>query len=430
MPLEENNEMNKMYVSKSLPLTMANYQILIVGAGMAGLHCAFRLSEKHPNLLIAVAEHYDYVGGRCYTHHQKGGLQWESGAGRIHTSHRLLNHYVDTYKLTKIPLDSKENWVSSKDHRTSSNTWGSTSEIIVTALSKLDKLTLSTNTVEGLLNKVYGKEETAKLLQRFSYRSEVNTMRADLALQSLKGEMGRSGSFYVLKEGFTHLAEAMRKTLESRGVTFLFNHRLSAVEPNTSPIVCKFTKARITADKVILALPSEALKKISPFANLPVLKHLTMRPLLRTYGVFPSPWFQGFHKIVTDSPLRFIIPVNAEKGVIMTSYTDAEDTKPWAKILKDKGENALKHAIMNELRELFPNTNIPQPTAFKAHLWNDGCTYWTPGLYDPVELGDKVLNPLPSSWQNLFVCGESFSQRQAWVEGALEHSDKLIHKFF
>ena len=415
----------------TLPLTMANYQILIVGAGLAGLHSAMRLSDKYPSIKIAIAEAYDYVGGRCFTYQYKKDIQWESGAGRIHSSHKLVNHYVTKYNLTKIPIDSQEDWVSSRTHAVTPNTWSNISEFIVTALSHLNSNLLATHTIEELLNKSYGETYTRQLLERFSYRSEVNTMRADLAIQSLQREMSSSSSksqhFYVVKEGLSELARQMCKTLTERGVTFLLNHRLCAVEQHSSPIVCKFTKTRITADKVILALHSEALKKISPFSNLPVLKHLKMQPLLRTYGVFPTEDI-GFNKMVTDSPLRFIIPVNSKKGVLMTSYTDGDDTKPWAKILKEKGEKSLKAAIMRELTSLFPT--MPPPIFFKSHLWNKGCTYWTPGLYDPKELSEKVMKPLPSMWQNLYACGESFSLRQAWIEGALEHSDKMIDKFF
>ena len=112
----------------------------------------------------------------------------------------------------------------------------------------------------------------------------------------------------------------------------------------------------------------------------------------------------------------------------MTSYTDAEDTKPWTKILKTDGEKALKKSIMTEMTKMFPG--VPNPLFFKSHLWSKGTTYWTPGLYDPVEMGEKIMNPLPNFWPNLYVCGESFSQRQAWVEGALENADALINKFF
>ena len=65
----------------------ADYNILIVGAGIAGLHCAMRLSEGSTNT-IAIAEAYDYVGGRCFTYRNPSlNLQWEAGAGRIKPFH-------------------------------------------------------------------------------------------------------------------------------------------------------------------------------------------------------------------------------------------------------------------------------------------------------------------------------------------------------
>jgi monoamine oxidase len=370
----------------------SDYQILIVGAGIAGLHCAMRLSEGCTKK-IAVTEAYDYVGGRCFTF-RKGSLQWESGAGRIHASHKMITHYVSI-------------------------------------LSHLPPSTLGRYTVEELLNKVYGEAETKTLLHHFPYRSEMNTMRADLALNSLKGEMGAEGGFYIVKEGLDTLMKHMRATLEYRGVKFLFNHRLSSIEKHTTPIVCKFAKTTLLADKVILALHSDALKQINPFQNLPALKYLKMQSLLRTYSVYPTPaWFGAFPKMVTDSPLRFIIPIRADKGIIMSSYTDAENTEPWAKILNTEGESSLEREIRKETRALFPDLDIPRPIFFKAHLWKHGCTYWTPGLYDPRQLGENIMRPLPYCWQNVYVCGESYSERQAWMEGALEHSEKLLRKFF
>ena len=418
-------------LQKTLPLTMANYQVLIVGAGVAGLHCALRISERHPSIKIAIAESYNYVGGRCYTF-KHNDTQWESGAGRVHSSHTMTNRYIDAYKLTKIPINSMNDWISEKGQK-EPNTWPILCKFMVDTLSTLNPRLLASNTISEVMDQVYGKEQAKKFLNKFAYRSEVTTLRADLALKSFKGEMGAESGFFVIKEGFSELVHRMRATLESRGVEFLFSKRLISVEPHSTPILCKFDGPSISADKVILAIHSEALKKIKPFTNLPALKHLQMTPLLRTYGVFPTnakgeSWFSGYKTMVTDSPLRHIIPINPNKGVIMTSYTDAEDTKPWTKILKTDGEKALKKSIMTEMKKIFPG--VPNPLFFKSHLWKHGTTYWTPGLYDPVEMGEKIMNPLPSFWQNLYVCGESFSQRQAWVEGALENADMLINKFF
>jgi hypothetical protein len=159
-----------------------------------------------------------------------------------------------------------------------------------------------------------------------------------------------------------------------------------------------------------------------------------MEPLLRVYAIFPtSPnaWFADLPKLSTDSPLRFIIPINPKSGVIMISYTDGKDAKYFMSILDSKdGPSKLQSFIMKEIRSLFPSLSIPDPLFFKTHPWYDGCTYWTPGSYSPSQLSESLMNPLPISHPNLYMCGESFSLQQAWMEGALQHSQALLQKHF
>jgi len=409
-----------------------SYDILIVGAGIAGLHCALRIVNTRPKLRIAIAEAYDYVGGRVFTYSPPGmSLHWESGAGRIHTSHAMTLSYIKKYGLTTIPISSSELWVPVSGD-SYENTWPAISTMLVDILSMLPPSILATHTIRDILQKVCGTEKAESMLAHFPYRSEVITLRADLALKSFKGEMGGNKSeFVVVKEGLGTLITAMAQELEDKGVTFLLGHRLNGISDSV-PSKAFFTHKNsaptyIRASKVILAVHSEALKKITPFSKLPILKHLAMEPLTRTYGVFPKVkgkvWFEGLPKIVTDSPLRFIIPVSAEKGLIMTSYTDADDTRiinKWNKAGKAEDN------IIRELRALLPKYNIPPPVIFKAHPWSDGCTYWLPGLYDPVEKSKAIMKPLGGQ---IYVCGESYSMRQAWMEGALEHADDMLTRW-
>jgi monoamine oxidase len=190
----------------------------------------------------------------------------------------------------------------------------------------------------------------------------------------------------------------------------------------------------ITAAKIILAIPSDALCKLSHFKSYPVLKHLQASPLLRTYAVFPHQsnshmWFDGMSRTVTNTPLRHIIPINSKKGILMTSYTDGKDTAHWER-LKKKGKGVVEKEIVKELQSLFPETMIPNPLYFKYHYWPYGATYWLPGLYDPKKESQSMLRPFPSRLPDLYVCGESYSLKQAWVEGALEHAEQLIQKYF
>jgi hypothetical protein len=157
-----------------------------------------------------------------------------------------------------------------------------------------------------------------------------------------------------------------------------------------------------------------------------------MEPLLRIYAIFPTPsWFDHLPKVVSHSPVRFVIPVNPKKGVIMISYTDGDDAKYLMNILNSKdGVSKLQSFIMKEIRSLFSSYTIPDPLFFKVHPWNHGCTYWTPGSYNPALLSKSIMHPMPHRFPNVYVCGESFSLKQAWMEGALLHADEMLSTYF
>lgn len=434
---------------KSHPQTSTD--ILIVGAGLAGLHCALRLSAKYPKLRITVAEVYNYVGGRVVSYSPPGyNTHWEIGAGRIHKSHHLTLEYIKHYGLTLAPIPAHQEWRATGSAQSQPNVWPSLATILTHSLSHLSPATLASHTVQDLFETLYGKQEARRLLLHFPYRAELTRMRADLALKSFgaDSEMGTYDDFFVVREGLSKLSAAMRKEAESRGVRFLLGHRLTSISIDTHPLTLNFQvkadastpapKSRLvslTCGKAILALHATALRGISPFGNYPVLKHITMAPLLRTYGIFPTShgrsWFSDLPHTVTDSPIRYVIPINPSRGVIMTSYTDDQDTKHWMRIFDRDGPRGLEKAIVHELRELMPERKIPNPMFFKAHPWTEGCSYWTPGMYSPEEMSDKILYPMPARLPNVFVCGESYCVGyQCWIEGALCHASKLLREHF
>ena len=61
------------------------------------------------------------------------------------------------------------------------------------------------------------------------------------------------------------------------------------------------------------------------------------------------------------------------------------------------------------------------PIYFKTHYWGVGAHHWKPG-YNSTAISKKILNPM----KNIYICGESFSQKQAWVEGGLETVHEVI----
>ena len=174
---------------------------------------------------------------------------------------------------------------------------------------------------------------------------------------------------------------------------------------------------------VVLTMPCDVLKKITLPSVLPVLRHLAMEPLMRIYAVFPlrsgKSWFPST-KIVTDGPLRYIIPMNPKQGTIMISYMEGPDTDHWSRIPKEK----LTIELMKEVRRFFPHLTIPDPIMVKRYPWAQGCSYWLPGDYDVEEESHASLQPYPQI--PLFLAGESFAVKQCWMESALDQADHLV----
>jgi len=421
-----------------MPLSLIP-DLTIVGAGIAGLHVGVEYLRKNPTHRAVILEEYNYIGGRMVTYKKKG-MQWENGAGRIHNEHTLVGQLVDKYKLTRIPLSQNVKYLDATNANRQLEETAFASSPILQQLLSLSPKVLQTNTIKYLLQQTIGYEKTAALLSRFPYYSETHYMRADIGLKNvLEDELSTYSNYYGIAEGIQEITNRMAVEFESMGGEIRRGWKVLSLVGSQSAAGCELSvqkklsaadsqTIKLSAAKVVLAVHSAALKNLLP--KTPILKHLIMTPLLRIYAVFPkgansSVWFKGLPKIVTNSPLRFIIPISEQNGTIMISYTDANDTYDWMRFTSGSKEDVAKltKSIMIEVRKLFKGHNIPNPTFIKAHPWTWGTTYWLPGSYSPEKESEKVLTVAP----NIHVCGESYSMRQSWIEGALEHANKLLN---
>lgn len=415
--------------------------ILILGAGIAGLHCGIQLLQKRPSQKIVLLEKYNYVGGRVVTYHKeiegpKGQckqLQWEIGAGRISTSHSKVLHYIKRYGLHTYPMGG--DMMYEDKGVLQENIFTESIRVLLPELRRLPLSVLQTKTLRQVLEDLLGKEKANRLLLEFPYRAEVDVMRADVSLESFTNEFKSYEGYLGVKEGLSAIVNAMAKEFEALGGSIFQGQNVTDIQPKGATILVKATTdagpVLWEAPKVICALHRDALAELSLFKGCKVLQKVAMKPLVRTYAVFPTTngnsWFSGLPKLTSSGLLRFFIPINPSCGTVMISYTDEKDATKILRLQKKLGDKGLERVIMKECRKSFPDRTIPDPLFFKVHPWTSGCTYWLPGAYDPEDVTKEVLKPFSC---NLYVCGESFALRQAWMEGALEHADLLLKTHF
>lgn len=394
---------------------MDRYDICILGAGISGLYCARELHIKYPTQSICVLEKYESIGGRIATF-RENGIQFEQGAGRIHKTHRRILDLLNEYKIDVYPISGELPEYRTVEGSTPID-FGKCLENL--PFSDLAPDVLSTHTLKELLRKTGNDHDD--IISRYEYSSELDTLRADKAIESLKAELGSHTGFCVVKDGFSKIIRALKETLESMKVPILRKHEVTNLVASGDHYKIQIKGLpSILAKKVVVTLPRDALADLPYFKDLPILKHVKMRPLVRIYAIFPlekgKAWFTNdLRSFICEPPVRYFIPLNPEKGTCMISYTDGSDAEYWIRNPKNPEVRCMK-----QIRSLFPHLTIPDPIYCKVFSWTSGCSYWTPGLYSTNDM--LSIRPAP----NLYLCGESWAEKQCWVESALESADEML----
>tara|TARA_Y100000389_G_scaffold204442_1_gene256992 strand:- start:17659 stop:18873 length:1215 start_codon:yes stop_codon:yes gene_type:complete len=398
--------------------------IVIIGGGIGGINSALFLSKKNKTLLL---DERSYWGGRLITNKQP---HYEMGAARFNNNHKLLNKLIDKYKLTKIKLPQSIDYLDIhkelyiKDvHKLLDYYF----ENLVELSKKYKYQELKKMTLFEFMNKCNNIECSEKIVSIFGYYSEIKAMNAYDALRSF-GEDFVNVKYFILKDGLSKLCTKMIEEIKKQGGICKTDSFVKDVKKEDKHFLVKTQGETYKCKKVVFAIKAHQLKSFKLLS--PVHKYIESvhdSELLRIYAKYPvrknGPWFSKLRRMTTNSFLRQIIPIDYSTGLIMISYTDGEDISVY-KDKKDKllKETKIKQLIQTELSKIFKHINIPQPTYFKTHYWNIGAHHWKPN-YDSNVISKKMLNPM----KNIYICGESFSKKQAWIEGALETSMQVIN---
>jgi monoamine oxidase len=403
------------------------FDVIIVGGGIAGINSALKLSKNKKVLLL---DERTYWGGRISTKYQP---QYEIGAARFSNKHKLLEKLIKRYNLNKIPLPQVIDYLH--DNNGNIEFVSDVNKILDKYFRELMRKSesyshnkLKSMTLFEFMNMCNDEETSQQIVDMFGYFSEIKMMNAYDALNTFKEDFVNV-QYYILKEGLTYLCNLMIQEAKNNGCLCKNNSFVTNVTEQGELFQVYTQKDKMyQGTKVVFAIKGGQLKQFEILK--PIHKYTDCvhnAELLRIYAKYPSRqngvWFNNLRRMTTNSFLRQIIPINYEDGLIMISYTDGKDIEAF-KDKKDKllKETKIKEKIHKEINRLFDN-KVPQPTYFRSHYWTVGAHHWKPNC-DSDKISKKMINPL----KNIYICGEAFSQKQAWVEGALETSELVIQK--
>lgn len=396
---------------------------------MPGITASQRVKLSKNNKVLLLDER-DYWGGRISTKYHP---QYEIGAARFSNKHKLLNKLIKKYNLTKMELPQNIDYLNDNEGNIEfisdvNKNLDKYFQKIVKQSTSYPKRELKSMTLFEFMNLCNDRETSQSIVDMFGYFSEIKMMNAYDALNTFKEDFVNV-QYYVLKEGLTYLCNLMIQESKKNGCICKNKSFVTNVQKNHEYFEVFSKNDSYKGMNIVFSIKGEQIK------NFDILKSVHKysdcvhnSELLRIYAKYPirqsGAWFNNLRRMTTNSFLRQIIPINYEDGLIMISYTDGQDVKEFkdkrGKILK---ESKIKDKIQIELNRLFGN-KVPQPTYFKSHYWSVGAHHWKPNC-DSDKISQKILNPI----KNIYICGEAFSQKQAWVEGALETSENVVKLF-
>jgi len=460
-------------------LTNNMYDFIIVGAGIAGMYTAYKLHIKYPDARICIIESSMRIGGRINTV-TYDDVKMESGAGRFsEKQYRILSLIKELNLNSKIvPLSNdgiKYMPINPSYDKKLETIFPSIDSFIdyIKKYIKKNKISdkdLINTTIIDFINTNFSKTYPTLgqyIIDLYPYYSELAVLNALEGINLFSNEFNEDTKYFILNGGLHQLIEELYFRLTNTKLKYSKYRSLKQkiVKNGNNKLVDIFTQKRIKditfnkdtktynvsydiydtklkkniklqTNNIILAIPQKSLLQIKYiskhkdiFNNLNSIK---TEPLFRIYARYPldaktgKVWFDGLNKISTNLYIKYIIPINSEKGVIMISYTDSKYANYWFNKL-EISEDTLIDNLNNQLSQLFPDITIPKALWYKYYYWDMGAGYWKP-KYDRKTIMKQLIKPINN--ENIYICGENYSSHQAWIEGALETSDMVINEVF
>lgn len=402
------------------------YDIIIIGAGLAGLYAAYNIKRLYPNktFIILESNKKDYIGGRIGNDTFYGEeIVIGAGIGRKKSDKLLTQLLCDLnvkYGEFVVRMNySKEmgNVVDIKKH--------------VSLLRGAYNKTYSGQTFKQFATKILGKKLYTDFVSSTGYTDYENedvyeTLYHYQMEDTVPGWTG-------LHLNWSDLVDKLCSKIGKRNImTSVKVDKLTKTGDGDGysdgciEVSANDNRAFFTGKQVIIASRINTIQKLLP--QCPIYKEIGGQPFIYIYAKFDVASSSIMKEVVktytiVPGPLQKIIPMS--NGVYMIAYADNKN----AELISDYKENtkANRDYFENELEVcLGLQENTLHIIAIKDYYWPVGTHYYKPMKHHESRVKFIKEAQHPDKHDDILVIGEVVSRKQGWTEGALESVHSIL----
>lgn len=393
------------------------YDVIIIGAGIAGLYAATRLRKKmgpHARILVLEKHKRRWLGGRA-DNEMFQGVSVVSGAGIGRKGKdRLLMKLLEEYRIPH------SEFTISKQYARTIREPVNTRAIIQHLRQTFEKdprkwqgKSFKQFALAVLGEQVYNSYVVCAEYTDYEHADVYET----LYMYGLEdNESGWKG----VKIPWDILIDKMAKNVDIQ-----YSRDVIRVLPIASDyfIVETEDEQRYDCVKVVVASTITSLRKLFPRHG--VYKEIEGQPFLRLYGKFDKRSAEIMSRevpkmTIVPGPLRKMIPMG--QGVYMIAYTDNKSAEQMKEYLTNTLENRETLCRMME-KVLGIEAKTLKMTAIRDYYWPVGTHYYKPRQYVDEPYGKFLVNA-QHPIEGVTVVGEVVSKNHGWIEGALESVER------
>lgn len=430
------------------------FDVIIVGAGAAGLRAATELTKEGKDVLIL--ESRDRIGGRIYSAQTKKGTyvelgpQWLAETG----AQKRFEAIIDKLEFTKIhnyPDGKLVSWDGECKKIDDPNglplTLWTAFQFAFDGLrlvSRADKIDLKftpdmaeyddMTVYEYYEREMIGKDSvdelTTALEGGFCRACEDISAYTQLYQAKLGGTSLKADEIY-LDQGISKLFEKYASPFSDR---IKLNSKVDQVDTSGAEVVVRSGDDKYTAKKVIMCMPPQLIPRVDFTPALPdhlneVAETIVTGQVMKLLIVFPTPWWRekGFHgSINAYKDFSYTADLSHTNG---NGVLGAFIVGPKAEEYCEKSDEELKELVREMLVASFDGMD-EEIEEFFYHNW----------IRDEDSLGGFMSFVGKGKWKllsdgffpsvgNIHFAGTEYAHEwRGYIEGALESGERTARK--